>query len=86
MAEWHRTPIPPPAERDLSVIYDLDKNVTQPLTQNYAIEEYWEHIKKAQSKFWSGLIRDAHEFELVLISRNKVVNSKPEENYTVTKS
>ena len=86
MAERHRRSTPTPADRDLSVIDDLEKTITQPLTQRPAIREYWEQIKDAQSKLWSGLIRDVHEFELVLISRNTVITSEPDENSTVTKS
>ncbi|KAK0508143.1 hypothetical protein JMJ35_009227 [Cladonia borealis] len=71
MAERHRRPTPPPAERDLSVVHILETGVAQPLTQRYASEEYWEQIKNARSRLRSGLIRDVHEFELVLISRNK---------------
>ena len=86
MAERHRTWTPIPAERDLSVIEDLEKIVTQPLTQSLAIRDYCEHIKDSQSKLWRGLIRDVHEFELVLISRNTVITSEPDEISTVTES
>lgn len=86
MAEIHRRSTPTPVNRDLSVIDDLEEKVTQPLTQRPAIGEYWEQIKNAQSKLWSGLIRNAHELELVLISRNTVITFEPDENSTVTES
>ena len=86
MAEIHRRSTPIPVDRDLSVIDELEEKVTQPLTQLPAIGEYWEQIKNAQSKLWSGLIRNAHELELVLISRNTVITFEPDENSTVTES
>ena len=84
MAESRKTSTPTPADRDLSVIYHVQNQVTQPLTQSLAISKYWEHIKDAQYKWWCGLIGDAHEFELVLISRNQVIASKPDGTSTVT--
>ena len=84
MAERQRRSTPSPADTDPSVIDSLEKNVTQPLTRCRAIRDYWEQIKDAQSKLRSGLIRDVHEFELVLISRNKVIISELEENSTIT--
>ena len=86
MAETHRTSTPSPADWDPSIINCLEEDVTQPLTQRYAIREYWEQIKDAQTKLRCGLIRDVHEFELVLISRNKVITSEPEEKLTVTEN
>ena len=75
-----------PSDRDLSVIDELEEKIMQPLTQRPAIKEYSEQIKDAQSKLWSGLIRNEHELELVLISRNTVITSEPYENSTVTES
>ena len=72
------------AETDLSVIGSLEIKVVQPLIQRPAIREYWEQIEDARSKLESGLIRDVHEFELVLISRNKVITSELEGNSAVT--
>ena len=62
----------------------LEEDVTQTLTQRHAIKDYWELIEDAQYKLRSGLIRGVHEFELVLISRNKVITSELEENFTIT--
>ena len=86
MAERHRSSTSQPADKDPSFIESLEKNVTQPLTQRPGIRGYWEQIQDAQSKLESGLIRGVHEFELVLISRNKVITSGPEEDSTVTES
>lgn len=86
MAERYRRSTTSPADTDPSVIDSLEKTVTQPLTKRHTIREYWEQIKDAQSKLWSGLIRNVHELELVLILRNKVITSKLEENSTVTES
>ena len=86
MAETHRRSSLSLPDRDSSVIDGLDENVTQPLIQCLAIKEYWGQIKDARSKFQSGLIRDVHEFELVLISRNKVITCELKENSTITES
>ena len=86
MAERQKRSTLPPAERDLSVIDSLEEIVTEPLTQRPASKEYWEQIKDAQSKLRKGLIRNVHEFELVLISRDKVIVSESEEIFTVTES
>ena len=77
---------PPPTERDLSIIGSLGTKITEPLTQRHAIKEYWEQIKDAHSKLWRGLIRDVHEYELVLISKNKVFTSKPVKKSAVTET
>ena len=84
MAERRRRSNPLLADGDSSVIDMLEEDVTRTLTQRHAIKEYWEHIEDTQSKLRSGLIRDVHEFELVLISRNEVITSELEENFTVT--
>ena len=76
---------PTPAVRDLSIIDDLEKKITRPLTQRPAIRAYWEQIMDARSKLWRGLIRDVHEFELALISRNTVITSEPDENLPLLK-
>lgn len=86
MAERYRRSTTPVAETDLLVIDSLETKVTQPLTQHQAIKDYWGQIHCAQSRLDSGLIRDVHEFELVLISRNKVITSAPEDKSAVTES
>ncbi len=84
MAERRRRSLPSVAKGDPSVIKSLEKNVTQPLIQCRAIKEYWEQIKDAGSKLRRGLIRDVQEFELVLISRKKVITSESEESSEIT--
>ena len=86
MAERHRSSTPQPEDKDPSVIESLKHNVTQPLTRRRDIRKYWEQIQDAQSELENGLIRDVHEFELVLISRNKVIASGSGDDCTVTES
>ena len=84
MAERQSRSAPLSGVKDLSVIGSLETKVIQPLTQRHAIREYWEQIEDARSKLRSGLICDVHEFELVLISRDKVITSELEGNSAVT--
>lgn len=86
MAERRTRSTPPLADDNLSFIDFLDENVTQSLTQRRAIRDYWEQIKDVQSKLWSGLIRNEHELELVLISRNTVITSELEGDSALTES
>ena len=66
----------PLADDHILVTRILEKDVMQPLTQRPAIRDYWEQIIDAQSKMRRGLIRDVHELELVLISKNTVITSE----------
>ena len=84
MAERQSRSAPLSAETDLSVIGSLETKVIQPLTKRHAIKKYSEQVEDARSKLRSGLIRDVHEFELVLISRDKVITSELEGNSAVT--
>ena len=61
-----------PADRDPSFSDAVEYTVTRPLTQCRAIRDYWGHIMNTQFKLRNGFVRNIHEFELMLISRQKV--------------